>query len=155
MTVIARRITSIPVRNSTETWQVICNLLAQPHEKARELLEAAAGVASMLISEEYTTESPIILWGGGPRVRIYTLHGTDAIEPDSAQETPLQFVPTSGDWHLSFPAKDIDVEMAATALADISPRMTARDIEESKNEAITSMRTDDGTPIIRFDELER
>ena len=76
MTVIARRFISIPERSASGTWSAISELLA-PEPGLPAELASVAGVASSLISREAMT-SPIVVWGAGPRVRIYCLYNDDA-----------------------------------------------------------------------------
>lgn len=103
MTVIARRIISVPERTATQTWEVISRILAPDAASAggKELC-LVAGVACSLITREAMT-SPIVLHGTGPRVRIYCLYNEAAVEGDDASEAKLPFDATSGDWALSLP----------------------------------------------------
>jgi hypothetical protein len=130
VTVVVRRIASVPRRTSVESWHRIIELLTAPESDARGELASITDAAAMLIAEEFAKGTPITVAGGGPLVRIYTLHGTDAIEHDLDDETELAFDPTAGDsWKLTLPAEDVDVEIARAAVAS-SRHVEVRDIAE-------------------------
>ena len=118
MTTIARRIAATPVRTSAETWAFVVDLIAAADDDMRRILEDAGNAASMLIGEEHTSADPIVLSGCGPQVRIYTLHGSTAIDGTNANEAALTITPTS-DWELSLPATGPDYDLAAAAVAAI------------------------------------
>jgi hypothetical protein len=117
MTTIARRVRSTPVRTATETWAVIVDLLSSNDTVMRGDLHAVGDVAAMLICEEYPCDHPILLSGCGPQIRIYTLHGSAAIEGDLANESPLT-ITTGAAWRLSLPAHGADLRLAAPYLPD-------------------------------------
>lgn len=154
MTVLARRIASVPRRTSVETWQVISALLAPAGTPAWARLDAATGPAAMVIAEEVTWAAPIILSGSGPQLRIYTLHGEAAIEADLDQELSFPFVPTTGDWALSLPASPEDLKVVGAALAAISPRLSVRDSTDGNRGAVASPPSA-SIPTISTIELER
>lgn len=134
MTVVARRFLSIPERTASATWTAISALLAPDENSAAAVeLHAIAGLASSLISREAMT-SPLVVWGVGPRVRIYCLYNEDAIEGDDANETSLTFNPTDGDWNMSLPCPSEDLEWIKSALKAKSQRVTARDMESTVDE---------------------
>jgi len=129
MTVVARRFISIPERTATATWGAIVSLLAADHNSAAAAeLSSIAGIASSLISREAMT-SPIVVWGAGPRVRVYCLYNEDAVEGDDANEVALSFDPTDGDWSMSLPCPAEDLTWVKDALKRKSKRITARDME--------------------------
>lgn len=129
MTVVARRFVSIPERTASSTWIAISQLLAlEPGSAASTELASVAGVAASLISREAMT-SPIVVWGAGPRVRIYCLYNDKAVEGDDANETALSFDPTDGDWHMSLPCPAEDLSWVKNALKAKSRRVTARDMD--------------------------
>lgn len=130
MTVHARRIASIPSRTATETWHTICDLVSEPGTKARHELDAIKGIASALITEEYTRVAPVIVSGTGVQVRIYTLHGDDAIDADPFDETPLTQYPTQGGWRLSLPCGAYDLDEAIQATTQ-STHVEVRSLEEA------------------------
>lgn len=129
MTVVARRFVSIPERTASVTWSAISQLLAPKSGSAASTeLASVAGVASSLISREAMT-SPIVVWGAGPRVRIYCLYNDDAVEGGDSNETALSFDPTDGDWHMSLPCPAEDLSWVSNTLKGKSKRVTARDME--------------------------
>ena len=131
MTVIARRIISVPERTATETWEVIARLLAPDaaSSAARELA-SVTGISCSLITREAMT-SPIVLHGSGPRVRIYCLYNEAAVEGDEASESKLLFDATAGDWALSLPCPEEDLAWVQSALAAKSKRISARDMDHT------------------------
>ncbi len=118
MTIITRRIAAISTRTSTQTWAVITELLAPAGDEIRPQLDLAADTACMLIAEEHAKDNPIVITGCGPQVRIYTLHGDDAIDGASTNEHTLTLTAQS-DWQLSLPATGIDHALAISAVDSI------------------------------------
>jgi hypothetical protein len=129
-TVIARRIVATPVRSASEVWAVVVDLLAPAADgAARGELEAVAGIASVLISDEALRDSPAVIWGNGPRVRFYCLYDDEAISGDARNENGLPCTPADGDWHLSLPCPADDLAWVQNALRQKSQRITARDMD--------------------------
>lgn len=134
MTVIARRFVSIPQRTAVETWKAISLLLASdPKSHAASELASVAGIASSLITREAMT-SAIVVYGSGPRVRIYCLYNEDAVEGDDANESPLAFDATADDWNLSLPCPPDDLAWVQRALKGKSARISARDMDSPVKE---------------------
>lgn len=129
MTVIARRVPAVPAQMPGAAWDEICALLSQPDSATFEELRSIKHVGSMLITEEYTRDAPIILSGTGPQVRVYTLHGDDSIDAEPPASIP--FDPTDGDWRLSLPAAGDDVHLARSLLVGHSDQITIRDIADA------------------------
>lgn len=157
MTVVARRVAAIPKRTSTETWRAIAALLAAPGSSAHDELTAATNVAGMLIADEYTRDAPIVVTAAaGPRVRIYTGHGEDALDDDEVNETPLAAYPTEeSQWQLSLPclADDLDVTTAALAA---HPHLVARSAADDVAPLTSSTSAAaGGGVVINLAELER
>ena len=74
MTVIARRIKATPARSASSAWSVIVSLLAPKADSAARVeLENIAGIAGSLISDEAFRSSPAVVYGSGPRIRLYCL----------------------------------------------------------------------------------
>lgn len=136
MTMTARRIPATPVHTGSDTWAIIRDLIAGDNDTARTEIEAATSVASMLIVEEHTRDDPIIVSGVGPQVRLYTLHGDDAIDADGEAVLPLAHDPIDGDWQLSLPASGADLELARAMLP--AGRITVRDVTATEEEAATA-----------------
>lgn len=156
---VARRIASVPVRTSVETWQAICNLVARPGTDAHGHLAAISSIAAVLISEEYTSTAPIIVTAAGSqRVRVYTVHGDEA--PDAeVDEEPLALLPCENDdWAVSLPCAAVDLAEMIAALDGLT-RFTVRDLDEGIHlvEVSKSADRDEGgaRPVINLLELER
>jgi hypothetical protein len=84
--VLARRVASTPVRTAVQTWAKIVDIVApDPKSPARTELAKVAGAACASIASEAPKSAPIVIWGGGPRVRIYAVFDDDAITQDGYQ----------------------------------------------------------------------
>lgn len=130
-TVIARNVSSTPTRAVTQTWAKIVELVApDTNSPARKELDLAAGIACSSISSEAIKDAPIVVWGGGPRVRVYCLFDEDAITQDDVNEDPLPKSPTEGDWKMSIPCLPEDLAWSKAKLASVTSRITARSKEE-------------------------
>lgn len=143
MTVHARRIASVPRRTSVETWSSIVDLITAGGSSARTELLSVIGVGAAAIAEEYTRESPIIVSGSGPQVRIYTLHGTDAVEADLSDEHALGHDPTDGSWTLSIPCAHTDLDdfrQLVAGAANVDVRSLASDKKAARTEPATAAR---------------
>ena len=58
MTVVRRTIRSVPQRTAAQTWEVIVDVIAPTKGSARDELLSIAGIASSILAEEITSESP-------------------------------------------------------------------------------------------------
>jgi hypothetical protein len=152
VTVIARRVRSVPVRLASETWEVICDMIAPRGTSARVELDAVANVAAMLISEQYTGSAPIIISGVGPQVRVYTLHGDDAIDAED-DGLPVHHQLDGEGWFVSLPARQPDVDVAR-GLINAAGRITVRDVDES-DDAASRPTLAQGSATIDLEELSR
>ena len=155
MTVVARTFCSIPKRSALETWTAIVVLLApKAGSEARRELESVAGIASSLITRE-AMNSPIVVYGCGPRVRIYCVYNDDAITGDAANESKLAFDATDGDWHMSLPCPAEDLDWIVGALGKKSKRITARDqaeaVESEDSSQASKAAGNDGTASINME----
>jgi hypothetical protein len=130
MTVLTRVVRATPHRAADEAWAVIVGLLAPVGGAARDELMKVAGVAASLIAAEAPKKDQIVVWGGGPRVRITCIYGEGAITGDDAKEEKLPRSPTDGDWRMSLPCPDEDLTWVQAALAKKSQRITARKLGE-------------------------
>lgn len=131
MTVMARRIVSTPVRTAVDTWAKIVEILApDPESPARKELAKVAGAACVSIASEAPKDAPIVIWGGGPRVRVYCVFDEDAITKDGVNEDALPSPPTEGDWRMSIPFLADDVAWSSNSLASVSSRVSARSLDD-------------------------
>lgn len=130
-TVVARRVESTPSRTAAQTWEKVVQILApEPRSPAREELTKAAGVACSSISSEAIKEAPIVVWGRGPRVRIYGVFDDDAITGDGVNEDALSKSPTEGDWRMSIPCPPEDVQWSNKKLSAVTKRISARFLDD-------------------------
>ena len=130
-TVLARRVASTPVRTAVETWARIVEIIApDPQSPARKELAKVAGTACASIASEATKEAPIVIWGGGPHVRVYCVFDEDAITQDGVNEDALPKSPTEGDWRMSIPFLAEDVAWSGASLAAASSRVSARSVDD-------------------------
>jgi hypothetical protein len=130
MTVLARVVRATPHRSAGEAWEVIVGLLAPNGGAARDELMKIAGVATSLIAAQAPKDDKIVVWGGGPRVRMSCTYDEDAITGDDSNETKLARSPTEGDWSMSLPCPEEDQKWVQAALANKSTRITARKLGE-------------------------
>lgn len=127
---------------------VIANLLAPEAGAARDELDRASGVISMLIADEVTRDRALVVTGTGPQIRIYTVHGDDAVDGSSVSERPLSTVPTAGTWTLSVPVADEDAMWVGVELAGLPHIAIAEPVEPSP-----APRARSAVPIIDLNEL--
>ena len=130
-TVIVRRIAATHARSAAQAWTVIADLVSPQGSAARQELNRAAGIAMSLIAAEAMRDSPIVVHGTGPRLRVYCLYDDEAILGEGASEDALSWCPTEGDWAMSLPCPAEDLSWVQAALARASARITARDQEEA------------------------
>jgi hypothetical protein len=130
VTVIVRRVVAAPVRSASNTWALIVDLLAPSPGGARSELQLVSGVASALIASEAPKDDPIVIWGEGPRIRIYCLFGEDALNADDKDEDLFAKCPTSGDWHMSLPSSEEDLPWVQEELKRIGKCVSARKFGE-------------------------
>jgi len=138
-TVLARRVASTPVRTASQTWSKITEILApDPASAVHAELRKAAGVACASISSEATRDAAIIVWGAGPRVRVYCVFDDDAITGEDVSEDALPRSPTDGDWRMSIPCLPEDVPWSSNRLASVSTRISARAMDEDVEDEETA-----------------
>jgi hypothetical protein len=153
MTVHARRVASVPRRTSVDTWTTIVELVTTTGTAARAELLGITGLGAAAIAEEFTSDAPIIVSGTGPQVRVYTTHGDAAVEADVSDERTLSHDPTDGDWTLSMPCADEDLDdfgALAAGATHVVLRPLSEDVSSERTEAQASAR-----PIINLAALEQ
>jgi hypothetical protein len=133
-TVIRRNVRATPHRTGAETWMFICELLTKKGTAARSELESVAGIAEQLVCSESPRYAPIVVYGTGPRIRIYCLYDEDALTGDDANEDSLSFDPTDGEWKMSIPAEGDDVSWASAEFKKHSAKTVAREKSEPLDE---------------------
>lgn len=126
-TVVVRKVAATPIRTSSEAWDVMVSLLAPDAKSAaRAVLHKAAGVACSSIASETLNEHAIVVFGSGPRVRLYCLYDADATSGEDVKENALPEAPTTGDWRMSIPCPDEDFEWCERAIKNCSPYVSVR-----------------------------
>jgi hypothetical protein len=130
-TVLARRVASTPVRTAAQTWAKIVEIIApDPESPARKELAKVAGTACASIASEAPKDAPIVISGGGPRVRVYCVFDEDAITQDGLNEDALPKSLAQGDWRMSIPFLPDDVAWSSASLAATSCRISARSVDD-------------------------
>jgi hypothetical protein len=124
---IRRSFVASPVRLASVTWSTIIETVAPEGAPGRPELVALTGVAASLIAGEAWRYTPVVVSGVGPQLRIYCLHGEDAIVGDDRNEEPLTWSPTDGDWSIRIPCLSADLEWVTAAISEISPRISIDD----------------------------
>ncbi|MFN8658155.1 MAG: hypothetical protein U0105_17595 [Candidatus Obscuribacterales bacterium] len=138
---MSRRVRGCPYRDSSETWNVIVELLAPDNTDAKKVLQAVADIASSCIADQAVKTAPIIVTCDGPRTRIYCLYDDDALDQSDFNESKLGFDPLKGDWALSLPCTADDLLWVQSALSKMTARVSARDLslgvseDESENDS--------------------
>lgn len=128
-TVASRVVRASPYRNTSDTWAFIVELLTQGKDcDARKELLSVAGIASSVIAERGSKDAAILVTCDGPRTRVYCLYDEAAIEGGDAKEDDLGYEPLKGNWAVSLPCPEDDLEWVQKALKDKSSRITARDM---------------------------
>jgi hypothetical protein len=156
MSVVSRRVPSVPVRTSVETWKAIVALLTAADHEARRSLDAITNTAAMLITEEYTRDAPIVVVpAAGPRVRVYTVHGEAAVDGDGDGDPLATWPLAEPGWRLSLPCGIDDIDDVRAAQQQY-PFIDVRDITEGINAdtGAPAPRTA-GSVSINYDEMER
>lgn len=131
MSTIRRDFRAVPYRSANDTWEAIVSLLTQngKNASAKVELDKVAGVAASIITDGYPKEAPIVVTCDGPRTRIYCLFDEDATEGSDANEEPLNFDALSGNWSLSLPCHEDELNWINSALKKHSSKITARNLE--------------------------
>lgn len=129
---VRRTFRSSPVRTAAATWTTIIDVVAPKGAPGREQLKSLTGIAASLIATETWGETPVIIAGVGPQLRIYCLHDEDAIVGDDANEDALAWSPTTGDWTIELPCPPEDLEWVQTALSDTDVPASAVDCTQAR-----------------------
>jgi hypothetical protein len=141
VSVLSRRVASVPTRTSSDTWRVIIDLLARPDEPARAQLDAVTGIAALLVAEEYTAQAPIVVQpASGDRVHIYTVHGEAALEAEPSEQPLANWPLAVPGWTISLPSAEADLVDIGAALADHGG-FTVRDLNEGLQVSSAPTRT--------------
>lgn len=112
---IRRDIASIPTRAAGDTWDAIVALVTGKGSVDVHQLKTAGPTIASLITDELPAQSPFILEGNGPQLRIYCSYGFKAIETGDGID-PLTFNPTEGNWTLHVPCDAANLSWVQQAL---------------------------------------
>jgi hypothetical protein len=130
---IRRNVATVPARSAKETWRAIVDLVTGGDSVDAQQLDAAASIMESLIADELPSSVPIVFKGSGPRVLIYCLYNEDAMEAGLAIDA-LTMTPTSGDWRMTAPCEDDDVEWMNKTLKARAPRITVHAADETPSD---------------------
>ena len=126
--VASRVIRSSPYRDSAATWDFIIDLVTRGVDgPAHSELLSVSGIAGSIIADQAPKDAAIVVTCDGPRTRIYCLYDDDAIDDSDAKEDTLGYDPLQGNWAVSLPCADEDLNWVQSALKAKSKRITARD----------------------------
>lgn len=130
-TVVRREFRSVPSRDATATWTAIVALLTQGQggDREKELL-SVAGIASSLIADQAAKDAPIVVTCDGPRTRIYCLYDDNSLDDSGSGEAKLGYEPLKGNWQVSLPCPQEDLDWVSRALGRLTKRIVARDLAE-------------------------
>lgn len=126
-TLVARCFAATPQRTGSETWAAIVDLVSSEGSTARKELQGVAGIAASVIVGDVPTAHPFIIFGNGPRLRVYCVYGENAVTGENCDEDALSWVPADGDWNLHIPCEPDEIGWMTDALK-AHPRVAAYDI---------------------------
>jgi hypothetical protein len=130
MSTVARRTFSTPVRDALSTWNAIVDVLAPgASHPARKELTSVAGISASIISDRSPKDHAIVATCDGPRTRIYCLFDDDAVDGSDANEAALGYDALKGDWAVSLPCDEDELDWVRQALAKHGSRITARELD--------------------------
>jgi len=153
-TVISRRVAATPLRTSSEVWELMCQLLAPDSASlARGVLDRATGVACSSIASEVLKGDAVVVYGSGPRIRLYCLYDEDAMAGEDASEGSLPECPTTGDWRMSIPVPEEDFDWCAKAIKACAPYITVRRCGEEVADDEASGQSERATVRINLEEF--
>lgn len=148
MTVAARRFAAVPKRTSAETWEAITSTICAEDANATREFRAVAGIAAAMISEEALKEQPLVIEGGGVRVRVYCIYGEAALGDDDINEAFLAANPFAADgWRCHLPCEAGDLKWVSRKLETSSQRFLAYDLSVGLEEAAGKAQTVGGLRI--------
>lgn len=146
MSVVVRKIAASPVRTASQTWQEVVRLLCEPGSAAAQELLALTGLGAMLIADQVLDAAPVVvLQPTGPRVRVYTVTGDDALDAHSEERPLLSAACTGANWELSLPCPADDLELGERATS-ASAHVTVRDAADGIN--VEGSRVATGAPAV-------
>ncbi|MEW8050406.1 MAG: hypothetical protein AB2809_08520 [Candidatus Thiodiazotropha sp.] len=127
---IRRDIASVPLRSARETWTTIVDLVTGDGSVDRQQLDDAASIMESLIADEQPANVPVVIKGAGPRIVIYCLYDENAME-QGLDIDPLNTNPTAGEWSVTAPCEEEDVEWMNNALKVRASRISVHAASEA------------------------
>lgn len=111
MSVTSRKFAACPERTSTQTWEKITDVLCKDSPSAKIEFNSVIGGVSSVICDEIPKDSPIIIRGSGPLIRIYCLYGEDAILGLETSEEEVTWNPFIEDWKVYVPCDKDEMDL--------------------------------------------
>lgn len=129
MSTVRRDFRSVPHRDAAATWSEIVALVtaSASSDDARNELMSVSGIAASVIADQAAKDSPIVVTCEGPRTRIYCIYDDDSLDESGCNESKLGFDATKGNWQLSLPVHEEDLDWVKSALEKLTTRVVARD----------------------------
>lgn len=121
-----RAVKSIPERSSAQTWEAIVELLARGDAGRKQELLSVTGIVASLIADKSLKEAAAKVTCDGSCVRVYCLYDEDGADDSRVNESPFDFDPLKGEWSVSLPCHEDDLNWVQNALARYSSRITVR-----------------------------
>lgn len=128
MSTVRRDFRSVPHRDASATWTAIVALItasASSDDAGKELM-SVSGIAASVIADQAAKGSPIVVTCEGPRTRIYCIYDDDSLDESGCNESKLGFDATKGDWQVSLPVHEDDLDWVKAALKKLTTRVVAR-----------------------------
>lgn len=158
-TVVTRTLAATPGALATETWAKVVELVAPSGASgvadARAELARVGGVVCSCITDGAIRDDAITVYGSGPRVRIYCLYDDESLDAEQVQDAPLSFVAASGDWRMSVPCVEEDLDWVQRSLANVSERVTARVVGDGVGEEERSLGKTAGAFVVDVEAFRR
>jgi hypothetical protein len=128
MSTVRRDFRSVPHRDASATWAEIAALItaSATSDEARKELMSVSGIAASVIADQSTKDSPIVVTCEGPRTRIYCIYDDDSLDESGCNEAKLGFDATKGNWQVSLPVNEEDLDWIKEALKKLTTRVVAR-----------------------------
>lgn len=148
---VRRKVSSIPCRSATETWQEIIDLITGSGSLDVKQLRDASGVLASIITDEHPAKKAITVEGVGAQLRVYCSYGMKAVEEGKKVDS-LTWNPTAGDWTMHVPCDEENIAWVKSALAKSSPRIKVFDVEEEeRSEQEEAISVAKRTDVVRVD----
>jgi hypothetical protein len=127
VSVVVRTVAASPVRTASQAWHAIVALLCEPGSAAAQELLELTGLGAMLIADQVLDGAPVVvLRPTGPRVRVYTVTGDQALDAHAEERPLLSAACTGTEWELSVPCPADEFDLAGRATS-VSPHVSVRD----------------------------